>query len=94
MPKIFIVILVCKIMKNTMATQKSVRLNEKGMITLPSSIRKKHNWKEGDEFVILEIEGHLEIIPILNLDKLPKMNVHDFATIYEKSHDEELEIEK
>jgi AbrB family looped-hinge helix DNA binding protein len=77
-----------------MSIQKTVKMNDKGMITIPSQLRKKHKWKEGDEFKILEIEGHLEIIPIFDLDQLPKMSIKKYAQIIDESQAQELELEK
>lgn len=52
---------------------KIITVNRKGMITLPSPLRKKYNLHEGSQVVILDIEGKLEIIPIFE----------DFSQIHE-----------
>jgi AbrB family looped-hinge helix DNA binding protein len=77
-----------------MESQKTVKMNDKGMITIPSSLRKRHQWKEGAEFKIIEIEGRIEIIPILDLENIPRTNHTKLAAIYDESHDNELELEK
>ena len=69
-------------------------MNEKGKITIPVSIRKQYNWNAGSEFEILELDGRVSIIPIIDFDKIPKMTLDEYSKIYDESRDEELELEK
>ncbi len=66
-------------------------MNSRGMITIPASIRKKHNFKEGSRFTILELDDHLTIIPIqtaaeLRTDLIPR-------EVLERSLEEDRKIE-
>ncbi len=69
----------------------SVRMNGRGMITIPADIRKKHNFKEGSRFMVMELDGQLTIIPIqtaeeLRTDLIPR-------DVLEKSLEEDRKIE-
>ena len=42
---------------------KSVKINNKGMITIPATLRKKYRLLPGDEVAIYDISGQITIIP-------------------------------
>lgn len=71
-----------------------VKMDEKGKISIPPSIRKKYGWNSGLEFEILELDGCVSIIPIIDLDELPKIPLSQYSKIYNESREEELDIEK
>ena len=56
-----------------MKLEKTVKITNRGMITIPSRIRKKFNLKDGDEVVVTEDEGIIKIIPILEIEKIREM---------------------
>jgi AbrB family looped-hinge helix DNA binding protein len=82
-----------------MATTKeyTTKINEKGMITIPAAIRKRHDLSAGREIAVMEIEGVITIIPIMTKEELLKSRVTPLAEmekIYDEARKEELELEK
>jgi len=76
--------------------QKSVKITNKGMISIPAKLRKKHNLRDGDFVVISENEeGVMQITPIIPLQELKKQSatVEEFREIYKKARQEELDLE-
>ena len=69
-------------------------VNRKGMITIPADVRERFNLREGSRVIVMEIDGHIEIIPIVDIEKFRE---HSYAE-YSKSEDEaraiDLELEK
>lgn len=49
-----------------------MKVNKKGMITIPNQIREKYNIVEGSEVLVIEILGEIQIIPILDFDSIKK----------------------
>jgi AbrB family looped-hinge helix DNA binding protein len=75
----------------------TTKVNEKGMITIPAAIRKRHNLSAGREIAVMEIEGVITIIPIMTKEELLKSRVTPLAEmekIYDEARKEELELEK
>jgi AbrB family looped-hinge helix DNA binding protein len=66
-------------------------INKKGMVTIPSKLRKKYNLHEGSEVAFVEIEGSIVLVPILELEEMRKY----LPTLkqMEKNIDEASEIE-
>jgi AbrB family looped-hinge helix DNA binding protein len=77
-----------------MKSQKSVIVNNKGMITIPAKIREKYNLQPGSEVSVLEIDGNILIIPIVDPESLRKVDLATMAQVFEKHQEEELELEK
>jgi len=76
--------------------QKTVKITNKGMISIPAILRKKFHLKDGDYIIIEENEdGTMQITPIIPLDELKKNSatVEEFREIYHKSKQEELDLE-
>ena len=76
--------------------QKTVKITNKGMISIPASLRKKFHLKDGDHVIIGENEnGTMQITPIIPLEelKIQSASVEEFKKIYFKSKQEELELE-
>ena len=69
----------------------SVMMNSRGMITIPADIRKRHNFKEGSRFMIMELDGQLTIIPIQTAAELRRDLIP--GDVLEKSLDEDRLIE-
>ncbi len=42
----------------------TLKVNQKGMITIPVDLRRKYQLKEGSEITIVDLESNLIIIPI------------------------------
>ena len=72
---------------------KSVKINNKGMITIPARIRKKYNLTTGNEVLIYDMNGQIVIIPILDIEKIRTFTREEFGKVYEKIHDEEVKLE-
>ena len=76
-----------------MARSKPSIVNKKGMITIPAEYRKKYNLLEGAKISIVDINGHLEIIPVLPIDELRKRRAEEYVDAIEEDRKEELELE-
>ena len=72
---------------------KTVKINNKGMITIPARIRKKYNLITGNEVAIYDLNGQIVIIPILDIDKIRTFTREEFGKVYEEIHDEEVKLE-
>ncbi len=73
---------------------KTIIVNNKGMITIPSKIREKYNLHPGSEVAFLEIDGNLTLVPVVDPEDLRKADRATMAQVYEKTKREELELEK
>jgi len=73
-----------------------MKVNKKGMITIPNEIREKYNIVEGSEVLVIEILGEIQIIPLLDLEKIHKQlpSRKEMEEVYFKSKETELELEK
>ncbi len=69
-----------------------ITVDRKGRISLPASLRKKYNFHEGSQLVILDIEGKFEIVPIYD-DFAQVQKLLSSRQIMEKSYEESIEIE-
>ena len=76
--------------------EKIVKVTNKGMISIPADIRKKHKIKDGDYIIVTEENGEIKIIPIESEESLRKkgLTVEEFREIYKKSRKEDLELER
>ncbi len=79
-----------------MMSDKVITVNKKGMITIPVEIRKKYGFHEGSQIMMLDINGSLQIIPIVDdfealLDQLS--STEEKEKIYEEARKEELRLE-
>jgi len=75
---------------------KPITMNKKGMVLIPATLRKKYKFHEGSKFIILDIEGKLELIPIYNdFQEIQKIcpTKEEFQQSYEESREIELELE-
>ena len=74
-----------------------INITNHGRITIPSKIRKKYGWKDGDKVIIIDhpLEG-IKILPYLSEEKM--RGILDKETgikiIQEISKERRLEIEK
>lgn len=78
-----------------MALDKVVKITNRGMISIPASLRKKFSLKDGDRVLVIEDEGTLRIIPVLKIEKIRKMSKttsEELIKIIEESRKEELEL--
>ncbi|MHA1112410.1 MAG: AbrB/MazE/SpoVT family DNA-binding domain-containing protein [Promethearchaeota archaeon] len=75
-------------------TSKSI-VNRKGMVTIPSKLRKKYNIKEGTEVAFLDIMGNLVLVPVLEIEEIRKQmpTAQQMLKSYEESREEEIQLE-
>jgi len=78
-----------------MESPKIVKVTNKGMITIPSKIRKKHDIQDGDKIAVIEDENGIRLIKIEDLDDLCKKSytLKELNKMIEESKKEDLEIE-
>lgn len=76
-----------------MSESKSILVNKKGMITIPVELREKYHMEAGSSLSILEVNGHLEIVPVVDINKLRKHNAAEIMKHVEESHDLEIKLE-
>lgn len=79
-----------------MASNNIVIVNSRGMITIPSQIRKNNNIKPGSKVAILNILGTITLVPILNEKEMQEdLILHKIMMkVYEESKKRDLEIEE
>ena len=73
-----------------------MRVNSKGMVTIPKELRKKYRIKEGSEVAIIEVNGEIQLLPILELNEMRTLLPSRAAMkeIYMEAQATELELEK
>ncbi len=77
--------------------EKSVKVTNKGMISIPAVIRKKYNIKDGDYVLVKEDQdGVIKLIPIESIELLRKksLSIEESREIFTKSRKEDRELEK
>ncbi|MHA1612173.1 MAG: AbrB/MazE/SpoVT family DNA-binding domain-containing protein [Promethearchaeota archaeon] len=74
---------------------KVMRVNSKGMVTIPVELRNKYDIHEGSEVAIIEVNGEMQILPILDLNEIRSLlpTRAEMKKIYLEAHDAELELE-
>lgn len=80
-----------------MAIEKSVKVTNHGMISIPADIRKKYMIKDGDRVYVLEDEDGIKVIPIEHIPVLRKrinMTSKEMLEFMEQERRKELELEK
>jgi AbrB family looped-hinge helix DNA binding protein len=79
-----------------MASNNIVIVNNRGMITIPSQIRKNNKIKPGSKVAILNIGGTITIVPILSEEEIQKNLIpHEIMVkTYEEAKKRDLEIEE
>jgi len=75
--------------------EKSVKVTNKGMISIPAEIRKKYNIKDGDYVVVKEESGSIKLIPIEDIDSLREraLTIEESREIFMRSRREDRETE-
>ncbi|MHA1168587.1 MAG: AbrB/MazE/SpoVT family DNA-binding domain-containing protein [Candidatus Hodarchaeales archaeon] len=77
--------------------EKAVKVTNKGMISIPAAIRKKHGIKDGDSVIIRENDdGSINILPIESVETLRQqaLKTKEFKEIYYRSREEDIVGEK
>ncbi|NMC04359.1 MAG: AbrB/MazE/SpoVT family DNA-binding domain-containing protein [Candidatus Lokiarchaeota archaeon] len=63
------------------------------MITIPADVRERFNLREGSKVTVMEIDGHIEIIPIVDIETLREHNYAELSRIEDEDREMELRIE-
>lgn len=58
-------------------------VTSKSMVTIPSSIRRKHGIKEGDKVQFVEVDGAIMMIPVKSLSEMYGMDRVHAKTLIE-----------
>ena len=76
-------------------SNKTMIVNSKGMVTIPAKVRKKYGIKEGSEIAILEIEGEIKLVPLLDYNQLQEIlpSRTEMEKTYEETRIEEIALE-
>ncbi len=79
-----------------MAAEDVVTITSRGMITIPLSLRKKFNLKAGTQIAILEDEGKLSLIPLIDIEQIRDTfsTLAETSKMLDKTRKEELELER
>ncbi len=72
-----------------------MRVNSKGMVTIPIELRKKYHIQEGSEIAFIEVNREIQLLPILELKEMRTLlpSRAEMKKIYLETRKEELEIE-
>ncbi|MHA1520517.1 MAG: AbrB/MazE/SpoVT family DNA-binding domain-containing protein [Promethearchaeota archaeon] len=72
-----------------------MRVNSKGMVTIPVELRNKYDIHEGSKVAIIEVNGEMQILPILDFNEIRTLlpTRAEMKKIYLEAHDAELELE-
>ncbi|MBA7592730.1 hypothetical protein ES708_34923 [subsurface metagenome] len=76
-------------------SDKVTTINVKGMITIPSEIRKKYNLTPGDKCKIQDLGDEIIIIPLNKnyLEKFRTFSSEDYEKLIEKLNGDEISLE-
>ncbi len=79
-----------------MIAEDIVTITTRGMITIPLGLRKKYNLKAGTQVAVVEDEGKLNLIPLVDIEELRKNfpSLAEMSKILDKANREELELER
>ncbi|MHA1522142.1 MAG: AbrB/MazE/SpoVT family DNA-binding domain-containing protein [Promethearchaeota archaeon] len=75
---------------------KIVNMTNRGMITIPASIRKKYNLQDGQPLAIIDQEDKIILIPIIDFEKERKnfLEIDEMKKILENLDEEEMKLEE
>ncbi len=80
-----------------MMTESYVKVSNKGMISIPARIRKKHNIVDGQYVLVSEDEnGKIIIEPVRTIEEIRKNapTTEEFKKIYLESREEDMRLER
>ena len=77
-------------------TLKTMKVNKKGMITIPNEIREKYDIVEGSEVFVIEVNGEIQIIPVVEFEGIKRFlpSRKEMKEAYFENRREELELEE
>ena len=76
-------------------SSKVTTINAKGMITIPSEIRKKYNLTPGDKCNIIDLGDEIILIPLNKgyLEKFRTFSSEDYKKLIENLNGDEIRLE-
>lgn len=77
-----------------MKQSKSIFVNQKGMVTLPLTMRRKHNITPGTEIAFVELEGVITLVPIRDIKATRNISKSEMEKQIDDATDEELRLEQ
>ncbi len=77
-----------------MAKSRASVVNRKGMITIPVDLRERFNIHEGSRVTVMEIDGHLEIVPIVDIETFREHSYAEYSKVEDEARELDLELEK
>jgi AbrB family looped-hinge helix DNA binding protein len=77
-----------------MARSKVSVVNRKGMITIPADLRERFKIHEGSRVTVMEIDGHLEIVPIVDIETFREHSYSEYSKVEDEARALDLEMEK
>ena len=77
-------------------TEEVLTISNRGLITIPSEIRKKYHLQPGTKLLLIEEEGQLALIPLMDLETLAKHGptCKQLLESFEEEEKQESELEK
>ncbi len=75
---------------------KTINMTNRGMITIPASIRKSHNLHDGQSIAIIDQKDRIILIPLIDFEKEREnfLEMDEMKTILNSIDDEELKLEQ
>ena len=80
--------------RSNMARSKVSVVNRKGMITIPADLRERFKIHEGSRVNVMEIDGHLEIVPIVDIETFREHSYAEYSKVEDEARALELELDK
>ncbi len=78
-----------------MTSKEIVKINSRGLIMIPLGIRKKYHLTKGTSVAIIEEEGNLSLVPLIEIENLREQfcSRKEMAEIIDQADEEERELE-
>jgi AbrB family looped-hinge helix DNA binding protein len=72
-----------------------IKITNRGMITIPRHLRSKYNLQKGQKLKIIDRNGEIVLIPLLDLEKeRPNfVSIEELMKSFEEEHQIEIELE-
>ena len=72
-----------------------VQITNRGMITIPRQLRQKYNLQKGQKLRIIDRNGEIVLIPLLDLEKEREffVSIEELMESIEEDHQIEIELE-
>jgi AbrB family looped-hinge helix DNA binding protein len=77
-----------------MSASKPSVVNHKGMVTIPADIRERFGIHEGTKVTIMELDGNVVLIPIVDIQQFRTHTYEELSKIEDEARTIDLELEK